>query len=335
VLDLCLMVRPNAERLKRVLGDEATVLADDHDGGDGRSLEAIAIHRRLYLNARVLAYSPLTVTTARTAPGAAGFESRHDLVLVVSGNAFVVVHGIPRKLGDVAGTRLALPPGTSTGCIDGGSRRRGCSGGWTRSAKTSGRYDSMHHPTACLAIPRYTREGKRFDSCESTSTCRTISRTWTTISERESPRSCSAATLALTESRSASMKAKRSPSSGTTNGTGGPDAEIGKSFIERPGGGKASPEAPGCCHRSGSGVRAGGNVPHTILSSSFFKSKRLVSNKGFRIKGFALPMRCENSPWMQPCYLLQQVAQGVISSAQPRSAPFFLPPALQQSLAVK
>jgi len=141
----------------------------------------------------------------------------------------------------------AVPPGTSTGCIDGGSRRTGCSGGRARAAKTSGRYDSMHHATACLAIARNAREGKRFGSCGSISACRTISRTWTTISERESPRSCSAATFARTESRSLSMKANSSCSSGATKGAGGPSAGIGKSFIERPGGGKASPEAPERC----------------------------------------------------------------------------------------
>lgn len=161
--------------------------------------------------------------------------------------------------------RLAAgPPGTSTGCNDGGSRWTGCSGGRARSTKTSGRYDSTHHATACLAIARNAREGKRFGSRGSTSACRTISRTWTTISERERPRSCSAATFARTESRSLSMKANSSCSSGATKGTDGPDAGTGKSFIERPGGGKASPEAPGCCLRAGSGVRAGGNVPHTI-----------------------------------------------------------------------
>src|SRR5712675_1409403 len=88
VLDLRLMMRPNAQWLERVLGDEAAVLADDHDGWYGRSLEGVAIHRRLHLNARVLAYGPLTVATTRAAAGAARLESRHDLVLVVSGNAF-------------------------------------------------------------------------------------------------------------------------------------------------------------------------------------------------------------------------------------------------------
>src|SRR5258706_6551080 len=96
VLDLRLMMRPNAERLERVLGDEPAVLADDHDGRDGRSFDGIAIHRCLHLNARVLAHGPLTVATARTAAGAAGFESCNDLVLVVNGNALVPVHGIPR-----------------------------------------------------------------------------------------------------------------------------------------------------------------------------------------------------------------------------------------------
>jgi hypothetical protein len=124
----------------------------------------------------------------------------------------------------------AVPPGASTGCIDGGSRRKGCSGRRARSAKTSGRYDSMHHATACLAMPRNAREGKRF-SCGSASACRTISRTWTTISERESPRSWSAATFARTESRSLSMKANSSRSSGATKGAGGPKAGTGKSFM--------------------------------------------------------------------------------------------------------
>jgi len=141
----------------------------------------------------------------------------------------------------------AGPPGMSTGCNDGGSRRTGCSGGRARAAKTSGRYDSTHHATACLAIARNALDGKRFGSCGSTSACRTISRTWTTISESESPRSCSAATFALTESRSLSVKANSSCSSATTKGTGGPNVGTGKSFIERPGGGKASPEAPERC----------------------------------------------------------------------------------------
>jgi hypothetical protein len=125
----------------------------------------------------------------------------------------------------------AVPPGASTGCFDGGSRRTGCWGGRGRSAKTSGRYDSMHHATACLAIARNAREGKRFASSGSTSAWRTISRTWTTISERESPRSCSAATFALTESRSLSMKANSSCSSGARKGAGGPKAGTGKSFM--------------------------------------------------------------------------------------------------------
>jgi hypothetical protein len=45
------MVRPNAEWLKRVLGDEPAMLADDHDGRDGRSFDGIAIHRCLDFNA--------------------------------------------------------------------------------------------------------------------------------------------------------------------------------------------------------------------------------------------------------------------------------------------
>jgi hypothetical protein len=76
------MVRPNAEWLKRVLRDEAAVLADDHDGWYGRSLEGIAIHRRLYLNSRVLAYGPLTVAATRTAAGATGLQSGYDFVFL-------------------------------------------------------------------------------------------------------------------------------------------------------------------------------------------------------------------------------------------------------------
>lgn len=96
MLDLCFMVRPNAKWLKCVLRDEPAVLADDHDGGDSGSLDGIAIHGRLNLNARVLADGPLAVATAGAAACAPGFEGGHDLVLVVGGNAFVVVHGIPR-----------------------------------------------------------------------------------------------------------------------------------------------------------------------------------------------------------------------------------------------
>lgn len=83
MLDLCLMVRPNAEWLKRVLGDEPAVLADDHDGGYGGSLDGIAVHRRLNLNPRVLADGPLAVATAGAAAGATGFQGGNDFVFVV------------------------------------------------------------------------------------------------------------------------------------------------------------------------------------------------------------------------------------------------------------
>jgi hypothetical protein len=77
------MVWPNAERLKRVLGDEAAVLADDHDGRDGRSLNGVAIHRRLHLNARILAYGPLAVAAAGTTASTTGFQSGYDFVFLV------------------------------------------------------------------------------------------------------------------------------------------------------------------------------------------------------------------------------------------------------------
>jgi hypothetical protein len=87
---------PYPERLERVLRDEPTVLADDHDRGDGRSFLAVAFHRRLHFNPRVLTHRPLAVPATRAASSAASFQSRDDLVLVVRGNSLVVIHGIPR-----------------------------------------------------------------------------------------------------------------------------------------------------------------------------------------------------------------------------------------------
>jgi len=173
----------------------------------------------------------------------------------------------------------AVPPGASTGCIDGGSRRTGCSEGRARAAKTSGRYDSMHHATACLAIARNAREGKRFASYGSISACRTISRTWTTISESESPRSCSAATFALTEIRRLSVNANSSCSSGATKGTGGPGAGIGESFMSGLARGRRRQKRRGAALI---GQRSAGwwERPAHYLSRSFFKSKWLLSDQG-------------------------------------------------------
>ena len=89
-------MRPDAERLEGVLGDEAAVLADDHDGRDGCSLDAVSIHRRLDFYHREFAHRPLAVLAARAASRAATFQSGDDVVLVVRGNSLVVVHGKPQ-----------------------------------------------------------------------------------------------------------------------------------------------------------------------------------------------------------------------------------------------
>jgi hypothetical protein len=99
------------------------------------------------------------------------------------------------------------------------------------------------------------------------------------------------------------MKANSSCSSGATKGTGGPDAGTSKSFIERPGGGMASPEAPGCCLRAGSGVRAGGNVPHTIsqepalnLSGFYPINGALLADEAIRASSVDATLLC-TSAW--------------------------------------
>src|SRR6267143_1833567 len=76
-------VRPNAERLERVLRDEPAMLANNHDGGDRRSFSRVAIHCRLNFDSRVFADGPLTVAAARTASCTACFESGDDFMLVV------------------------------------------------------------------------------------------------------------------------------------------------------------------------------------------------------------------------------------------------------------
>ena len=87
-------MRPDSKWLEGVLGDEAAVLAHDHDGGDGRLFTCVSIHRRLHFDPRVFADSPLAVAATRTASRAAGFEGSDDSVLVVGGNTFVVVHHV-------------------------------------------------------------------------------------------------------------------------------------------------------------------------------------------------------------------------------------------------
>ncbi len=93
-------VRPNAERLERVLRYEPAVLAHDHDGGDGRSFNAVPFHRRLHFNPRVLTHRPLAIAATRATSRAASFQSGDDSVLVVRGNSLVVIHGNPRLFGD-------------------------------------------------------------------------------------------------------------------------------------------------------------------------------------------------------------------------------------------
>src|SRR5687767_5949158 len=93
--DVIGIVRPDAEGLERVLRDEATVLADDHYGGDRRSLGRVPVHGCLHLDPRELADRPLAVLATRTAAGAAGLERSDDAMLVVGGDSFVIIHGVP------------------------------------------------------------------------------------------------------------------------------------------------------------------------------------------------------------------------------------------------
>src|SRR6202022_724250 len=97
---ISLSVRPNAERLERMLRDKAAVLANDHDRGNRRSLSRVSIHACLHFNPRKLTDRPLTIAASRAAPRAARFQSGDDSVFVVRGNSFVIVHGNPRLFGD-------------------------------------------------------------------------------------------------------------------------------------------------------------------------------------------------------------------------------------------
>jgi len=225
-------IRPDAERLKRVLGDEPAVLANDHDGGDGRSFGAVAVHRRLHFNPRVLAHRPLAVAAARATSRAARFQSGDYFVLVVRGNSLVMVHGNPRYVGDEAGKRATVGAvGAGTGGSASGSRCLAGSEKFLPAAKTSGRYDSTHQPTACLDIARNSRGGKRLGWWGSCSASRTISRTWTTISASDNPRFCSAATFARTDRRSVFTNADNASSCGATKWSGSPAVAMGESFI--------------------------------------------------------------------------------------------------------
>ena len=87
-------VRPDSEWLQRVLRDEAAVLANDHDGGDGGFFIRIPIHRRLHFDSREFADSPLAVAATWATSRAARLQGGDDFMLVVRGNAFVVVHHI-------------------------------------------------------------------------------------------------------------------------------------------------------------------------------------------------------------------------------------------------
>src|ERR1700682_3843627 len=71
-------VGPNPERLKRMLGNEPAMLADNHDCGNRCSFIRVPIHRRLNFDPRVLADGPLTVAAPRAASCAACFQSVDD-----------------------------------------------------------------------------------------------------------------------------------------------------------------------------------------------------------------------------------------------------------------
>lgn len=82
MIEIGRVLRPNAERLERVLRNEAAVLAHDHDGGDGRSLGGISFHRRLNFDPRVFTDCPLAVAAARTTSRTASLQSGDDSMLV-------------------------------------------------------------------------------------------------------------------------------------------------------------------------------------------------------------------------------------------------------------
>jgi hypothetical protein len=147
---------------------------------------------------------------------------------------------------------------------------------------SSGRYDSTHQATACREIARKARDGKAFGRCVSCSATRTISRTRTTISASDSPRSCSAATVAFTERRSVLMKANSPSSSLETKSSGCAASTIGF-FVERLGGENGVARSAGMLPHNGSrsDMRAGGNVPHMIIDEPVTKSKWSLTNKGF------------------------------------------------------
>jgi hypothetical protein len=128
-----------------------------------------------------------------------------------------------------------------------------------------------------------------------------------------------------------SMKAMRSCSSGATKGTGGPNAGAGKSFMARPGGGKASPEAPGCCSDRAAECGLVG-TSRTRSLKNLLKSKCFLSDQGDKV-GRALIQGIGYG-----CNLaiyLSAVAQAFGEAAWPQSVPTLSASALQQSLAAK
>src|SRR5258705_1971523 len=259
-------VRPDSQRLERVLRNESAVLAYDHDCRDSGSLETVALHSRLDVDSGKLTDGPLAVVAARAASRAACLERGDDSVLVVRGNFFVVVHGLSRLLGDGAGLRSPAGPARSRAvCNSSGSRvLAGRENSWA-AVNIRGRYVSTHQAPACLEIARKARGGNCFGCRASCSAILTISGTRTTIAESDAPRSCSAATVAFTESRSVLMKAKSPSSSLETKSSGCPATAIGF-FMERPGGENGVARSAGMLpqDRDRSDVRAGGNVPHII-----------------------------------------------------------------------
>src|SRR5258705_9841760 len=93
-------VRPDSQRLERVLRNESAVLAHDHDCRDSGSLETVALHSRLDVDSGKLTDGPLAVVAALAASPAAWLEPGDHSLPVVRGNSCVARHGTSRLIGN-------------------------------------------------------------------------------------------------------------------------------------------------------------------------------------------------------------------------------------------